>query len=183
MLAWIIARIDTGQSGFFTQDRIGRHGRPFRIRKIRTMKPVAGFITTVTTDKDPRITRIGRVLRRMKIDELPQLYNVLIGDMSIVGPRPEVRSYVDLLSDDDRVILTVRPGITGPASLKYRDEAALLARVADPEQYNREVLYPDKIRINRAYVQNLSLIADAGYVWQTFKIALFGNSKGRRSGE
>lgn len=166
-LAWMVARLETGRSGFFVQQRIGLHGRPFNIVKIRTMKPVAGFDTVVTTEHDPRITRIGRLFRRAKIDELPQLYNVLIGDMSFVGPRPEVASYIDLLNAEDRVILSVRPGLTGPATLKYRNEARLLGQASDPERYNREVVFPDKVRLNREYVERYSLLADFVYVWRT----------------
>ena len=166
-LAWLVARLETGRSGFFVQQRIGLHGRPFNIVKIRTMIPVAGFDTVVTTEHDPRITRIGRLFRRAKIDELPQLYNILIGDMSFVGPRPEVASYIDLLNADDRVILSVRPGLTGPATLKYRNEARLLGQALDPERYNREVVFPDKVRLNREYVERYTLLADFVYVWRT----------------
>jgi len=166
-LAWLAATVDTRANGFFTQQRVGRNGRVFRVIKIRTMRVGTGLDTTVTTGQDPRITPLGRLFRRAKIDELPQLINVLLGQMSFVGPRPDVPGYADALEGEDRVILTVRPGITGPATLKYRDEETLLASVEDPEAYNREVIFPDKVRINREYVQQWSLGKDLGYIWRT----------------
>jgi lipopolysaccharide/colanic/teichoic acid biosynthesis glycosyltransferase len=167
LLADIAARIDTGQSGLFRQARVGPHGRPFNLLKIRTMRPVAGIDTSVTVAGDARITPIGRLLRRLKIDELPQLWNVLVGQMSLVGPRPDVPGFADRLEGEDRIILEVRPGITGPASLEYRNEEALLAAQSDPEAYNRDVIWPDKVRINRQYVENWSFFADLRYIWRT----------------
>ncbi|MFB4202409.1 sugar transferase [Arhodomonas sp. KWT2] len=167
VLAWLAATVDTRANGFFTQDRVGRHGRVFRVVKIRTMRPSRTVDTTVTTRDDPRITSLGRSLRRTKIDELPQLWNVLLGHMSFVGPRPDVPGYADVLKGADRVILSVRPGITGPATLKYRDEEMLLAAQEDPEAYNREVIYPDKVRLNREYVENWSFRSDLRYIWWT----------------
>jgi lipopolysaccharide/colanic/teichoic acid biosynthesis glycosyltransferase len=166
-LAWVVATIDTRASGFFAQTRIGRNGRDFRLFKLRTMRENLLMNTTVTTAADERITTVGRVLRRLKLDELPQLLNVLRGDMSIVGPRPDVPGFADALVGDDRIILSVRPGITGPATLKYRDEETLLENVHDPERYNREVIYPDKVRINREYVENYSFWADIRYLRET----------------
>jgi lipopolysaccharide/colanic/teichoic acid biosynthesis glycosyltransferase len=165
--AWVLASIDTRRNGFFTQERVGRDGRIFRVIKIRTMREVPGMNTTVTTGTDQRITTLGRFWRRTKIDELPQLINVLKGDMSFVGPRPDVPGYADRLQGDDRIVLSVRPGITGPATLKYRDEEALLAEQNDPERYNNEVLWPDKVRINREYVENWSFWQDINYLWKT----------------
>lgn len=167
IIAALVSRIDTGLSGFFRQTRVGRYGKPFRVIKIRTMRPLAGHETTVTTGHDPRITPCGRFFRRSKIDELPQLINVLLGDMSFVGPRPDVPGFADALDGDERIILTVRPGITGPATLKYRDEERLLAGVDDPERYNREVIFPDKVRLNREYVESWSLRRDLCYLWRT----------------
>lgn len=167
VLAYIAATIDTRANGFFIQPRIGRGGRIIHVVKIRTMRPVDGVTTHVTTGKDPRITTLGRFLRRTKIDELPQLFNVLTGDMSFVGPRPDVPGFADRLQGAERLILTVRPGITGPATLAYRDEEMLLASVEDPERYNREVIYPDKVRINLDYIRNWSLGADLRYLWRT----------------
>ncbi|MEL0084088.1 MAG: sugar transferase, partial [Gammaproteobacteria bacterium] len=153
LLAFLAATVDTGRNGFFLQERVGRLGRPFKVIKIRTMRDqpqsdVKVNETTVTTAADPRITRLGRFFRRFKIDELPQLVNVLIGQMSFVGPRPDVYGFADQLSAGDRDLLLVRPGITGPATLKYRDEERQLAEQADPESYNREIIFPDKVRIN-----------------------------------
>ncbi|MAT50394.1 MAG: sugar transferase [Porticoccaceae bacterium] len=167
LFAWLAATIDTRQNGFFTQSRIGRDGRLFRVIKIRTMRNVPGVDTTVTTGADPRITKLGRFLRKAKIDELPQLINVLRGDMSFVGPRPDVPGFADRLTGEDRAILSIRPGITGPATLKYRDEEAILAGQTDPEAYNRDVIFPDKVRVNREYIENWSLSADIRYIWQT----------------
>lgn len=164
-LAYVVASLDTGESGFFTQQRVGRNGKLFRVFKIRTMRSIAGVNTTVTTDRDVRLTRIGRFLRRTKIDELPQLLNVLKGDMSLVGPRPDVQGFADQLTGEDRIILSVRPGITGPATLHYRNEEQLLARQTDPVRHNREVLYPEKVRINRKYIQNYHFATDLKYIW------------------
>ena len=127
LLAFIVATIDTGANGFFLQHRIGRWGKPFRVVKIRTMRVTPEPGTTVTTAEDTRITRVGAVLRRLKLDELPQLINVLLGTMSFVGPRPDVAGFADELRGEDRVILSVRPGITGPATLHFRDEEQILA--------------------------------------------------------
>jgi lipopolysaccharide/colanic/teichoic acid biosynthesis glycosyltransferase len=146
---------------------VGRHGKIFRVVKIKTMRSTADRGTTVTTDKDPRITRLGRLFRKTKIDELPQLWNVLVGDMSFVGPRPDVPGFADRLEGTDRVILQLRPGITGPATLKYRDEEVLLAEQEDPERFNREVIWPDKVRINRDYACNWSLSRDIACILRT----------------
>ncbi len=167
LLAWAAATIDTRRNGFFVQERVGRHGRPFRVVKIRTMQEVLGLDTTVTRSGDARITRLGAFFRRFKVDELPQLWNVLVGDMSFVGPRPDVPGFADRLEGEDRVMLSIRPGITGPATLKYRDEESLLAGVDDPERYNREVIWPDKVRINRDYIRDWRLRDDLKYIWWT----------------
>ncbi|MEQ8330649.1 MAG: sugar transferase [Longimicrobiales bacterium] len=165
-LAVVAATLDTGRFGIFRQIRIGRDGRPFRIYKVRTMRDGTGPDTNVTAGHDPRITALGRWLRRLKIDELPQFLNVLLGDMSVVGPRPDVPGFADRLAGADRVLLTVRPGVTGPAALVFRDEEELLSAVPDPERFSDEVLWPLKVRINRDYVehfsfqQDLRLIAD-----------------------
>lgn len=165
--AWALASMDTQKNGFFTQERIGLKGRIFRVIKIRTMRDLAGVDTTVTTGTDQRITGLGRFWRRTKIDELPQLINVLKGDMSFVGPRPDVPGYADTLEGKDMIILSVRPGITGPATLKYRDEESLLAKQNDPEAYNNDIIWPDKVRLNRAYVENWTFLKDMRYIWWT----------------
>lgn len=167
IIAALLARCDTGGSGLFRQQRIGRGGRLFWIYKLRTMRPGSHLQTTVTTLHDPRITRLGRFWRRTKIDELPQLINVLQGDMSLVGPRPDVPQYLDRIRLEAPLMLAVRPGITGPASLKYRNEERLLAEQDDPETYNDEVIFPDKMRINEAYVRDYRFARDLTYLWQT----------------
>lgn len=164
-VTWFLARRDTGASGFFRQERVGRNGVIFKVVKIRTMRAVGG--TTVTTRNDVRITPLGAKFRRWKLDELPQLWNVLKGEMSLVGPRPDVPGFLDLLEGEDREVLELRPGITGPATIRYRDEENILASVSDPEAYNRQVIWPDKVRINRDYLHNWSLVGDLGYILQT----------------
>ncbi len=170
VIAIIAARHDTGMSGLFRQRRIGRHGMEFEILKIRTMRIIEDVDTTVTQATDPRITRLGQFFRRTKIDELPQLWNVLKGDMSFVGPRPDVPGFVDQLEGEARVILTIRPGITGPATLRFRNEEKILAGVDDPEKYNYEVIFPEKVRLNMNYIRNYSFFDDLKYLTKT----LFG---------
>lgn len=167
LFAWIAASLDTGMNGMFVQRRIGRYGKAFNVYKIRTMRPSSLVTTTVTAGSDPRITRLGGILRTFKVDELPQLFNVLKGDMSFVGPRPDVEEYAGALEGEDRLVLSVRPGITGPATIKYRNEEALLASQPDPEAYNRDVIWPDKVQINLGYVRNWSFGNDLRYVLQT----------------
>ena len=167
LLAALLATIDTRQNGFFIQTRVGQGGQLFRTIKIRTMRNVPGMTTTVTSARDPRITHLGRFFRRTKLDELPQLINVLLGQMSFVGPRPDVPGFADQLSGADRIILAIRPGITGPATLAFRHEEALLAAQADPERYNREVIYPEKVRLNRIYIEQYNLRKDLTYLIQT----------------
>lgn len=144
---------------FFVQSRIGKDGRPFMIYKFRTMRPVHRG-PEITIGGDSRITPIGRILRKSKLDELPQLWNVLKGDMSFVGPRPEVAKYVAIYTESQRDVLRLRPGITDPASFAFYDESELLAQAADPERYYRDVLVPEKIRINLAYAAQASLWTD-----------------------
>ena len=166
-IAWVLATLDTRANGFFTQPRVGRNGRLFKVIKVRSMRVDRAVTTTVTTKHDSRITPLGYFWRRSKIDELPQLINVLLGHMSLVGPRPDVPGFADRLEGEDRLLLTVRPGITGPATLKYRDEETLLASVPDPEAYNRDVIFPDKVRINREYVANWSFVGDLRLIAKT----------------
>ena len=167
ILGWVVASIETKSNGFFLQKRVGKNGRLFTLVKIKTMKPVLGVNTNVTQKNDVRITTSGDFFRKTKIDELPQLWNVLIGQMSFVGPRPDVKGYADKLQGKDKVVLSVRPGITGPASLKYKNEETLLATQGNPEQYNNEVIWPDKVKINVDYVNNWSFIQDMRYIYQT----------------
>ena len=166
-LAWLIACLETHSNGFFIQDRVGKNGKLFKVIKIKTMKKINGLTTTITSANDARITLSGKFFRKLKIDELPQLWNVLKGDMSFVGPRPDVPGYADQLTGDDRVILFIRPGITGPASIKYKNEEELLSKQQDPQWYNDNVIWPDKVRINKEYIKQWSLLKDIKYILQT----------------
>ena len=143
----------------FKQKRVGQYGRLFTMYKFRSMT-VSHSGSSVSIAGESRITPLGAKLRKYKLDELPELWNVLIGDMSFVGPRPDVPGYADKLKGKDRDILKLKPGITGPASLKYRDEEELLANMDDPQKYNDEIIYPDKIRINLYYLEHYSFIKD-----------------------
>jgi len=167
LAAWLAASFDTRSNGFFIQKRVGRNGKIFRVIKIKTMRPVLGIDTTVTRLGDPRITLLGAFFRRTKIDELPQLWNILLGDMSFVGPRPDVPGFADRLRGEDRAMLSLRPGITGPATLKYRNEEEILSYQDDPESYNLHVIWPDKVVINLAYIRSWSLRRDIRYIIET----------------
>ncbi|MCI5580337.1 MAG: sugar transferase [Phocaeicola plebeius] len=151
---------------FFQQARVGRGGKLFTIYKFRTMR-TSHDGTSVTVAGQSRITPLGAVLRRYKLDELPELWNVLVGDMSFVGPRPDVPGYADLLVGEDREILQLRPGITGPASMKYRNEEELLAKQEHPHRYNDDVLFPDKVRLNRYYLHHYSFAKDIQMIFCT----------------
>ena len=161
----ILCRLDTKQSGLFRQRRVGRYSRQFTLYKLRTMRGTGG--SHVTNSTDARITKFGSILRRMKLDELPQLWNVLRGDMSLVGPRPDMPGYLDRLTGDAKRLQSLRPGITGPASLKYRDEEDLLANVDDPQTYNDTVIWPDKVRLNLRYFDTWSFAGDLRILRQT----------------
>lgn len=167
LAAWVAASIDNRSNGFFIQKRVGRNGNIFRVIKIKTMRNVVGVDTCVTRLGDPRITPFGSFLRRTKIDELPQLWNVLLGHMSFVGPRPDVPGFADTLQCEARAILSLRPGITGPATLKYRNEEEILFEQVDFELYNRQVIWPDKVNINLEYIHNWSLRRDIRYILET----------------
>lgn len=167
LLCWLVATLETRSNGFFIQRRIGRHGRVIHVCKIKTMYPCDGKRSPIASRNISSISRSGRFFRKYKLDELPQLFNVLIGSMSFVGPRPDVPGYADLLQGEDRIILSLRPGITGPASIKYRDEESILAAVDDPEAYNDRIIWPDKVRINREYFNNYSLLRDLRYIFNT----------------
>lgn len=143
----------------FTQKRVGKDGKLFTMYKFRSMMVGHGG-SSVSVAGETRITPLGAKLRKFKLDELPELWNVLIGDMSFVGPRPDVPGYADKLTGSDRAVLKLKPGITGPASLKYRSEEEILARQSDPIRYNDEVIYPDKVRININYMKHWSFLLD-----------------------
>jgi lipopolysaccharide/colanic/teichoic acid biosynthesis glycosyltransferase len=151
---------------FFLQKRVGKDGRLFTIIKFRTMMVNDGK-NTVTAVNDLRITRLGGFLRKWKLDELPELINIVLGEMSFVGPRPDVPGYADKLTGNDRKILSLRPGITGPASLKYYNEEEILAGVENPKEYNDRVIFPDKVRINLKYLERCSLPEDLKIIYYT----------------
>lgn len=165
MLWWLLAlvavaiRVRMPGPVLFRQKRVGRGGRLFTMVKFRTMTVNHGG-SSVSVAGESRITPLGAWLRRWKLDELPELWNVLRGDMSLVGPRPDVPGYADMLEGSDRDMLRLRPGITGPASLKYRNEEEMLAAVADPQRYNDEVIFPDKVRLNLIYLHDHTLMGD-----------------------
>ena len=168
LAAAIAVRLTSAGPVFFRQERIGRGGRPFFIFKFRTMVPDAAKLGgPITFGDDPRITPIGRLLRKTKLDELPQLFNVLVGDMSLVGPRPEVHRYVEMFREDYNVILQVRPGITDLASIKYRHEAAVLGKAAGPEAEYARVVLPEKIRLAKEYVASQSFWLDLAILFGT----------------
>ena len=167
VLCWLVATIDTRSNGFFIQKRIGRHGRVIRVCKIKTIYPSDTQRSPIASRNLASISQSGQFLRKYKLDELPQLFNVLAGSMSFVGPRPDVPGYADRLQGEDRIILSLRPGITGPASIKYKDEEVILAAVDDPEKYNDRIIWPDKVRINREYFNNYSLLRDLRYIFHT----------------
>jgi lipopolysaccharide/colanic/teichoic acid biosynthesis glycosyltransferase len=151
-----IATIDTQSFGIFTQERIGQHGKKFTIFKIKSMN-----------DRLKTVTWFGRFLRKSKLDELPQLFNILKGDMSFVGPRPDLPGYYDLLEGENRKILELKPGLTSEASIKYRNEETILQNVSNPKQYNDEVLFPDKIKMNLDYYYKQNLLIDLKIILKT----------------
>lgn len=172
LLVAVAVKVESRGPVIFRQERVGRHGRTFRIHKFRSMR-VGPPGPLVTPSDDPRVTRVGRILRRTKLDELPQLIDVLIGDMSIVGPRPEVPRYVELWDPGDReLILSVRPGITDPASVDLRHESERLAAAPEPETYYREVLLPEKCALYVGYVRDRSFFGDLRVLLQTAKAVL-----------
>ncbi|MCB9203292.1 MAG: sugar transferase [Flavobacteriales bacterium] len=161
---WILCSIDTKKNGLFLQERVGFKGKLFNIYKFRTIKnnPESSI-----TDSTMKISWFGFFLRKYGIDEIPQLINILNGTMSFVGPRPDVSGYADKLTGEDKIILNIKPGITGPAQLKYRNEDEILKKVKNPVLYNDTILWKDKVKINRHYVENLSLKKDIYYLYKT----------------
>lgn len=167
LIVALLIRVEMpGGPVLFRQKRVGKDGKLFTMVKFRSMSVAHGG-SSVSVAGESRITPLGAKLRKYKLDELPELWNVLVGDMSFVGPRPDVPGYADKLVGEDRVILKLRPGITGPASLKYRNEEELLAGVDDPQTYNDTVIFPDKVRINKEYYYNWSFRKDIRYIFQT----------------
>ena len=168
---WI--KLDSPGPIFYRQVRVGRYKKDFRIFKFRSMRIGSDKGSLVTIGgRDPRITRSGYFIRKFKIDELPQLINVLVGDMSLVGPRPEVRHYVNYWTEEQMHVLDVRPGITDPASIKFRNENELLAQAEDPEKYYIEVIMQEKIKLYLDYVKKNSLWYDIKLIFQTFWVII-----------
>ncbi len=164
----IIQTFDTKQFGIFRQIRVGMKGKLFYVYKIRTMIKNKSIITNITTSKDTRITERGKFLRKYKFDELPQFFNVFIGDMSIVGPRPDVRDFIDKINHEEReILLSIKPGITGPSSLELINEEEILANVSDPERYNMEVIWPRKFELIKKYINNYSILYDIKIIFKT----------------
>ena len=168
LAVWI--KLDSPGPVFYRQVRVGRGNKDFRLFKFRSMRVGSDKKGLITVGgHDPRVTRSGYWIRKYKLDELPQLINVFIGDMSLVGPRPEVRKYVDLYTPEQLHVLDVRPGITDMASIRYRNENELLEQAADPEQYYRDVVMQDKLRINLEYIADHTFIKDLKIIFMTFK--------------
>lgn len=174
LLAALAVKTSSPGPLFFLQIRIGRNGRFFKICKFRTMVMDSERHGTITTGTDSRITPVGRILRRLKLDEYPQLWNVLIGNMSFVGPRPDVPGYADKLDGHSRKILSLRPGITSPASIFFRNEEELLAKVADPQYVNDHVIWPKKVELNLEYLEKWSFWRDVGFIVITVAPAING---------
>ena len=167
---YLLIRIESKGGAFYIQERIGKNGKPFGLYKFRSMRigsDAEGLLTV--GERDNRITRIGYILRKTKIDELPQLLNVLKGDMSIVGPRPEVKKYTDLYTEEQRKVLNVRPGITDYASIEYVNENELLSKAEDPERMYIEEVMPDKIKLNMKYLNHYTVGEYFKIIFLTFK--------------
>jgi len=169
ILISVVIMLSSKGSIFYIQKRVGYKGQDFNLIKFRTMKPGADSQGLLTVGgRDPRITGVGYFLRKYKLDELPQLVNVLIGDMSLVGPRPEVRKYVDLYTDEQRKVLNLKPGITDYASIEYFDENDLIARSKDPEQTYIKEIMPAKIKLNLKYMSEVGVLTDLKLIFKTF---------------
>jgi lipopolysaccharide/colanic/teichoic acid biosynthesis glycosyltransferase len=171
--------IESGWPFLFLQTRVGRGGRAFRLVKIRSMRQSTKG-QSITASGDPRVTRVGKIVRKFKLDELPQLWNVLRGEMSLVGPRPEIPEFVDLDLPIWKSVLEVRPGITDPVSIAYRDEEKLLAAAEDPIRYYRETVLPDKLRRNLAYLRKRSLWSDLRVLAETVRCAALPTARGTK---
>jgi len=170
----LCTKLDSPGSVFYRHVRVGKNGRLFRILKFRTMDAVASSLPAgITVSGDDRITRVGKILRRYKIDELPQLWNVICGQMSLVGPRPELPKYVEAYSLEQKQVLSVRPGITDPAALAYRHEEELLSRSEDPDVFYRTQILPDKLDRNLAYIRRISFGRDLMIIFQTIVVSAF----------
>lgn len=167
LIGWIAASISTRSNGFFIQKRIGLGCCEFNVIKLKTMTNTSHSVSSITALNETRITSVGRILRKSKLDELPQLFNVLLGQMSFVGPRPDVAGYADKLKGKDRDILFLRPGITGAATIYFKNEEELLNSVDDPKIFNDDVIYPLKTKINLEYSNNATIKSDFDLIIQT----------------
>lgn len=170
IVLYLLIRIESKGGGFYSQERIGKNGKPFKLYKFRSMRigsDKKGLITI--GEKDDRITKTGFILRKYKLDELPQLWNVFIGDMSLVGPRPEVKKYTDLYTEEQKQVLHVRPGITDWASIKYVDENKILGESKTPDEAYVNLIMPNKIKLNMVYIQNQTLGEYFKIIFTTFK--------------
>lgn len=170
IVLYLLIRIESKEGGFYSQERIGKNGKPFKLYKFRSMRigsDKKGLITI--GEKDNRITKTGFILRKYKLDELPQLWNVFIGDMSLVGPRPEVKKYTDLYTEEQKQVLHVRPGITDWASIKYVDENKILGESKTPDEAYVNLIMPNKIKLNMVYIQNQTLGEYFKIIFTTFK--------------
>ena len=163
----ILIKIDSTGPVFFLQERVGLNGKLFKIIKFRSMKISHNNSLTVTLENDKRITRIGKKIRKYKIDEIPELINVFVGDMSFVGPRPDVPGYADLLLGENRNILKLRPGITSRATIKYANEEMILLNEDDPIAYNNNIIFPDKVKMNLNYYKNHNIWIDIKIIFAT----------------
>ena len=178
----LLVKAEDGGPVLFKQERVGYRGRPFRIWKFRTMVPDAETRgLPLTVGRDPRMTRIGAWMRRLKLDELPQLFNVLVGDMSLVGPRPDVPRYVALYRAPERRVLELVPGMTDEASIRYLGESTLLAASPDPEPHYLEVIAPDKIRLSLAYAARATVWSDLRVILQTLRHLYWSAARSRRT--
>lgn len=167
---YLLIRIESQGGGFYSQERIGKNGKPFKLFKFRSMRIGSDKKRLITIgEKDNRITKTGFILRKYKLDELPQLWNVFIGDMSLVGPRPEVKKYTDLYTEEQKQVLQVRPGITDWASIKYVDENKILGESKDPDDAYVNLIMPNKIKLNMVYIQHQTLGEYFKIIFTTFK--------------
>lgn len=166
LLLYLLIFILSGYPVIFKQIRFGQYGKSFTIYKFRTMV-VSSDKNLISTSNDKRITKIGKVLRKFKLDEIPEIINIIKGDMSLVGPRPDMPEYLEKINEYDKVILNLKPGLTGPASLKYINEEEILSNVLDPRWYNDNVIFPDKLRINKLYIEQWSFFLDLKIIYHT----------------
>ncbi|KAF5064296.1 sugar transferase [Proteiniclasticum sp. QWL-01] len=172
----LLVRLTSPGPVLFLQERVGKNGKPFRIMKFRTMVEGAEEMgLKITVGNDARVTRVGETLRKFKLDELPQILNIVKGEMSFVGPRPEVPKYVAHYTQEQKKVLSIKPGVTDLASIKYRKESELLGQSQDPEKTYLEEIMPEKLRINLDYVERASLAYDLRLLWMTVREVFFGN--------